>query len=407
MERNTRNTDEKRTVTLNRRGTLKSIGGALVAAAGSGLASGSVVASSVKDEPDISAREATRIARAKVETSSAREAYEEFSTGTVQSPELYYSLTGDDTDEAVLPTVYVFPVTTDGTHVGHITIGAQEWMPPVVEYGTEPAPHVHLDTITSSAPSSLSFEDTLLFQGPLSFGIEASTRDGDRESDAKFVDLERGFAQDLAATPRIEADPDNAYADGWDDLGESPSSSDVGSLEPAPEDSGSVSGSVPNWTDTGYSDWPGCSPIAAAMAVGYHLTSPNRTDLIDGLNDEMMTDSDGLTMPQFIPSGITAHSGMPAENHYIHRPTVATAAVDSDNPPLVSTMGDKEDGQEGVQPHDWDEPIGHTETIVAYEEDSQIIGTNLYLDTHNTWGGTRTLEVGDYLDTYMITTVGY
>lgn len=112
-----------------------------------------------------------------------------------------------------------------------------------------------------------------------------------------------------------------------------------------------------------------------------------------------------------MPSGIEGYdSSYSASNNYTGRPAAAKGGVDSNNPPFVNTLGDKEAGKtdvvsDEVSPSDWDVLVGHSETVVGYEEEGSWSGTDLYLDTHNTWGSTRTVLVGDYWDTYMITTV--
>ncbi|MDQ2051326.1 C39 family peptidase [Natronolimnohabitans sp. A-GB9] len=405
MTDGTPNRSDSSNSSIGRRDSLKVLGSTIPLVAGSSLSLGSVAAQSDTDDPDVSVREALTVARAVAEDASRKEAYNDFSAGRVERPELYYSLTREEATTDLVPTAYVFPVTDDDDHVGHITVAAQSTMPPVLEYATTPAPHVNLGRVGARTDSSLSSGKQFLYQGPLSFGVSAVTKTTG-ELGEQFIDLERGLSYDLEIAPRINPNTGADRSEQWESVLES--SDDVAAFSVAPQSSGSISG-VPNWTDTGFSDWPGCSPIAAAMSLGYHETNPSRTDLIDGLNDAMDTDSDGMTWPQNIPSGIEDYdSSYSASNNYIGRPSAAKGGVNNNNPPIVSTLGDKEDGKgdtADVSPDSWDSLVGHSETVVGYEEDSSILGTDLYLDTHNTWGGTRTLLVGDYWETYMITEI--
>ncbi|WP_152420062.1 hypothetical protein [Halorubrum distributum] len=388
-------------VDIDRRSSLKAVGGALGLIAGGSLSIGSVAGES-EPEPDISVRDATNVAQQTVEKASQKELYREFAGATIEKPKLYYSLTKKGADSDVVASVYVFPVVDGNTHVGHVTTGAHQEMPPVVEYGTDPAPHLETEQVVSHDGLSPSSETQHLFQGPLSFGIKANSERADEEY---FVNLMTGGAQKLENAPKIN--PTTDHTQRWDKLTD-PDEADLSDVEPL--NSGSVS-DVPNWTDTGYSEWPGCTPIAASMCIGYHETNPNRTDIIDGLNDEMNTNPNGRTWPQYMPSGIEGYdSSYSASNNYTGRPAAAKGGVDDNNPPFVNTLGDKEAGKkdvapDGIQPPEWDVLVGHSETVVGYEEEGSWTGTDLYLDTHNTWGSTRTVLVGDYWDTYMITTV--
>lgn len=403
MVKDTPNQSGSGIVDIGRRSSLKTIGSTLGLIAGGSLSIGSVAGGSDL-EPDVSVRDATGVAQQAVKKASQKGAYQEFTGATVKSPELYYSLTGGESDTDVVPSVYVFPVVDDNDHVGHVTTGAQQEMPPVVEYGTGPVPHLKTEQALSQDGLSLSSESQYLFQGPLSFGISAIDKGTGEEY---FVNLVSGLAQKLEDTPKIN--PSTDHTESWDTL-TSPNKADLSDIEPL--DSGSISG-VPNWTDTGYSSWPGCTPIAAAMCIGYHESSPNRTDIIDGLNDEMETTSEGETAPDDMPSGIEGYdSTYSASNNFIGRPAAVKSGVNSNNPPFVNTLdietpkNETDVVSEEVSPseEEWD-LVGHSETIVGYEEEGSWTGTDLYLDTHDTWGGTRTILVGDYWDTYMITTI--
>ncbi|WP_379778354.1 hypothetical protein [Halorubrum tibetense] len=401
MVKDTPNKSGSGIVDIERRSSLKAIGGTLGLIAGGSLSIGSVAGEN-DPEPGISVRDATKVAQQIVKKASQKEAYRGFTEATVKTPELYYSLTGRRSDTDVVPSVYVFPVVDGNDHVGHVTTGAQEKMPPVVEYGTDPAPHLETEQTLSQDGLSPSSEREYLFQGPLSFGISAIDETTGEEY---FVNLVSRLTQKLEDTPKIN--PSTDHTEGWNTL-TNPDKADLSDVEPL--NSGSIT-DVPNWTDTGYSNWPGCTPIAAAMCIGYHESFPNRTDIIDGLNDEMNTNPNGRTWPHNMPSGIEGYdSSYSASNNYTGRPAAAKGGVDSNNPPFVNTLGDKEAGKtdvvsDEVSPSDWDVLVGHSETVVGYEEEGSWSGTDLYLDTHNTWGSTRTVLVGDYWDTYMITTV--
>lgn len=388
MSRDTTSTERRLRTT--RRNALRALGAGIVATGGL-VGSAGAAERSVGVAPE-TAQTAAQLAAV---AASGRTEYDDlgFAPEAVGSPTLYYGLTSDD---EYVPAVYVCPVVRDGDDVGHITVGARESMPPIVEYGTDPAPHRRREAIGGALGQSL--DGRLLYQSPLAFGVVVDGR--------AVVDLGGGFSYGLDIAGRVDPGAGADHADAWATV-ESLSKDDLRDAPFETADSGTIYG-VPNWSDYN-DDWSGCSPIAASMAIGYHEGTSyyDRDELIDALNDSMNTDSEGLTWPWNIPSGIEGYDpGYDATNHYIGRPGAATGGVDDDEPPIVSTLGDKEAGKNGTPaPEGWDLPVGHTETVVGYEEEDSWFGTDLYLDTHNTWGGTRTLLVGGYLDTYMITTV--
>ncbi len=344
------------------------------------------------DHPDISAKRATKMAQLKRKQIEERKDFNAFKRGKVADRELYYAITEDGD---YYPTAWVFSVKADQNTVGHMTVGADSSQPGVLEWGTSKPPH---DQIPDAA--------YYINQSPLSFGVVETSNDDE------YIDFMTGSSIPIEhATSDYTLDNENRFESAGQVIEQQ-------SKEPSSMGSGEVNGYVPNWNgnDIG-NDWPGCSPLAAGMAIGYHEDTNygDRENLVLTLADKMNTGTingkEGMTWPWNIDGGIEKYDGennYSAQNCYYGRPNAAKSGVNNNNPPIVSTLGDKESGKsstQDVKATGWDAPVGHTETITGYEEDNELIGTNLYLKTNTGWGNTRELLVGDYFDTYMITTI--
>jgi len=317
------------------------------------------------------------------------EEFGHFKGAKVGPGETYYAVV----DDTYQPVTEVFSVIRSNRVVGHITVGKDESIPGVVEVSTRAPPHAR-------NPDA----DRYINNGPLSFGAVTETGEV-----GTYVGETTGVAPGVG-TSNYSLDETNRFEQASQVL-------ERKSSEVAPTGgSGSVSGYVPNWNGNyiGGSSWVGCSPLAAGMAIGYHESGYDRDELVETLADKMNTrdvgNREGLTLPTDIDKGIDSYTGdsdYSGDNNYYNRPDAAKSGVDNNNPPLVSTLGDKESGRgQSIGKNKLEgKLVGHTETIKGYDEENKWIGTDLYLKTNTGWGNSRELKVGGYLDTYMITNI--
>ncbi|RZH66332.1 hypothetical protein [Natrinema altunense] len=402
----------------DRRSVLKGLGAVGATSIAAVTLSGTSTASSSQrgESARIPESLARAVATARVEYKSRHEHFEAFDPNGLAQPELFYAAVDRNGAQEYLPAAWVYPIETDGTEVGHIAIGAQPWLPPVIRCGTGTAPQHRAAEMTitrDSAARSDADASRFVYRHPMTFGLELRS-DGHRQP--VFVDLYSGVAATVDDLPPYEPSKmETTQAEAqWQGIRRSRRRNET--LSYSASSSGSISG-VPNWDgDVCSTDWIGCSPVAGSMVVGYHEnTTGIECDLMDELADEMGTDDEGRTKPWNIPAGIENYdSSYNAHNTYHGRRSEIMSEVDSERPCIVSYWGDKsstvsaESGDIDVP--DWvPELVGHSETAVGYEQDDNSwwdpTEPPLHVTTYDTYGDVNELTFTSSSLSFFITSI--
>ncbi|AFO59227.1 MULTISPECIES: C39 family peptidase [unclassified Natrinema] len=402
----------------DRRSVLKGLGAVGATSVAAVTLSGTSTAASTQRGETAAIPEslARAVAKARVDYKSRHEHFAEFDPNGLADPELFYAAVDRNGAREYLPAAWVFPIETDGTEVGHIAIGAQPWLPPVIRCGTGVAPQHRAAELTIAGNSvERSDADTsrFVYKHPMLFGLELQS-DGQRHP--IFVDLYSGIAttvDDVPAAGPSRMETTQAEAQ-WQGIRQSRTRNET--LSYSASSSESISG-VPNWDgDVCSAGWIGCSPAAGSMVVRYHedITGVD-CDLMDELADEMGTDGKGRTKPWNIPDGIESHdSSYAAHNTYHGRRSEIMDEIDSGRPCIVSYWGDKastvsaESGN--VDLPDWvPELVGHSETVVGYEQDDNSwwdpTEPSLHVTTHDTYGDVNELTFTSTSVSFFITSI--
>ncbi len=376
-----------------RRGAMKALGA---------LSFGSIVATKgarAQSSDRVSKSLARAMAEAKVEQLAGDDELQKWNRTDVGSATLFKLPVSENSTTNFEPAVYVFPVTNEK---GHIVISARKQLPPVLGYGTSPAPQSRLRRLSNSAiHDSLTFDETLLYLGGMSYGVAATDPTAGDDEQTRFVDLRTGHARPLPTVSgihRFESSTHGAKTE-WRTVQEASPEQHVRQIGIQRSTDEDVPG-VPNWTegdtDDSWNEWDGCSPIAASMAIGHHegTSYSDRDALIDSLHQKMSTRDvpgagSGLTIPGDIPRGIRKYDSgdndyESPENNFVDvgltRPEQTKNQIDDGNPLLLSTM-----------PLDVS-LVGHTETVVGYDDAS-----NFYYKCHDTYGGTSWIRHKNWL----------
>ncbi len=374
------------------------------------------VTASNSDAPPIREQLARTVAEARIRHVRRRDAFTQFDPNGIGNPELFYAVANG----TYVPVAWVFPIWNGRSAVGHISIGAQTWMPPVIQYGTGLAPQHRLaETKDSETVAGLEYGEKprFLYGNPMAFGVEAQSAGGLDDTEWKFVDLKRKFpiprdrisayGADVRAASRAETE--------WRRIQVHVERGRTLSYGTSARSTGSISG-VPNWSNCG-SSWDGCVPIAASMAIGYHEGVPswNRCDLIHELADNMDTNSDGETWPWNITDGIEEYdSSYDASLTEYGRRSEVMDQIDSGAPCLVCYWGNMDASLASLPRTPTadtvkDQFVGHAETATGYEADDNSwwnpTDPSVYVTTHDTYGGVNELKLSTSSPAYFVTSI--
>ncbi|QCW04207.1 hypothetical protein [Natrinema pallidum] len=402
----------------DRRSVLKGLGAVGATSVAAVTLSGTTTAESTQrgESEAIPERLARAVAKARVEYKSRQEHFEEFDPNGLAQPELFSAAVTRNGAREYVPAAWVFPIETDGTAVGHIAIGAQPWLPPVIRCGTGTAPQHRAAEMTiagDGARRSDADASRFVYRHPMMFGLELQS---DRQRQPVFVDLYSGVATTVDDVPTYEPSKmETTQAEAqWQGIRQSRQRNET--LSYSASSSGRISG-VPNWDgDVCSTDWIGCSPVAGSMVIGYHENATGiECDLMDELADEMDTDDEGRTKPWNIPDGIENYdSSYTAHNTYHGRRSEIMDEIDSERPCIVSYWGNKastasaESGNVDVP--DWiPELVGHSETAVGYEQDENSwwdpTEPSLHVTTYDTYGEVNELTFSSSSLSFFITSI--
>lgn len=372
---------------------------------------------------------AYRIAYARVEHNSQRDPFKMLDPDGLSDPELFYSVAGPEADTEYLPAAWVFPIKNGQREVGHIAVGAQRWLPPVLKCSTSPAPQHRLGDFDrhDKLVKPTTQKHRFIYNHPMLFGVEVSV---ERGGERMFVDLDTGATTEMKAVSAYgppDSGPTQAEME-WDGIeqhletGElSYSTSSSGYIGGVPNWGGNVIGGVPNWNgEKCGDDWIGCAPAAGSMIIGYHepIPSSDKCDVMNDLKDYMGTDSDGLTMP-YNPTGGDITDGFEEYDHsydasntypYVGgRRSEIMDQIDSNNPCVVSYCGDKASSTSVESIPGVPDLVGHSEAAWLYEEGDNPwwdpTSPPIYVSTYDTYGGTNELTLGSSSASYFVTSV--
>lgn len=409
---------------MNRRKFMKGVGTATL---GATLFTSNGVARSSSDA-EIPESLARRLARYRINQVQHRKEFSKFDPEGLGNPELFYAARDTRLGTDYIPAAWVFPIKNGRKEVGHISVGAHKFVPPIIQYGTAKAPQNYLeDKQTDSNVSDLSFDEssTYLYKNPMAFGIEAEGR--------TFVDLKRGFRMDDEATAGFDPSQNVEHVQNeWQRIKQFERKGDLIEQTPQPLSSEDVSGSVPNWTEeddgnanTSYPDcagmepdpwasWDGCVPIATSMVNGYHVGYEDswpddiKENYIDTLHEVMNTrdlpTGDGQTFPFDIPN-IEDEFSYDVNNHWWGRRDEIKDQIDSNNPPVVSYWGDKSSSSMDLK----DKAVGHAEVAHGYVEGDNPwwdpTDPPLYVTTNDGYGSINELRFGTDTTNFFVTSI--
>lgn len=360
------NDDSSRDV--GRRQVLKSIGAAGTVSAGVLGATETAAASSTRKG------RARKMAENTVEFLGNTAEFSNWQKKGVQSPELFYakvkdsSSGDDDTGVEYVPSALVFPIEDDGEDAGYMTIDAISPHTPVLAYGKSKAPQRKLDdAVRTARASGHSLRQKYIYHSGVEFGVETT---GGHAMDLRQQSIKRVDPAESVNSVR-EMSTESTYTTMRDEPPEWSGSTDD-----------SVAGNPPNWTESddggdtdteigtgrdSWSDWDGCSPVAASMAIGYHEGINEWEDdkinaLIDILHKKMNTSSGGSTRPDRIDGGIekynSGNKSYNATNRYWNPRGNIKDSVGNDNPCMLNMTNS------GYTKHNSD--FGHSVTAVGY-----------------------------------------
>lgn len=358
--------------------------------------------------------QARKVARAKIRAAARDREFSDW-RGAKPGPARTYHMKNAGRGPEYLPSAYVFSVEKRGDERGYVTVGAQESLPPVVEYSKADPPRQGFDRARATARGrGASTGDRLIYQGGVQYGVEAS--------DGSVVNLRNGRAiennpgvdpEGVAAGQRLTRDRWGALDDALSDSGLAGGTGLSGiaravtgsGVSPTAVSAVASTGSsdnlwwTPCWTehddggadstevgpgDDEWGDWDGCVPVAASMVIGHHewvseSNEEERERIIDRLHWTMNTTDDGLTKPWDIDNGFQKYDegwhDYDAQNIYLwNHPDFVKSEISDHYRPFLLNMWHGGEAEDRYQNYG-----DHTVTVVGYEND----GDTLVL--HDTW----------------------
>ncbi len=313
-------------------------------------------------------------------------------------PKIYYLPDGSKA-------AYEFTILKNGKIVGYIMISAREDLPPVLEFGKSKPPSMNIEKVKVKYRVK-----RLLYLGALLYAADIGNE--------KAVHLRDMRIMEYPQKVTFNVDRKAAEASWMSILKETNKDvflkSDVGihSSTPVVSDWGYIWG-VPSWTseDAGnanipypdnvgdlpdpWSDWDGCTPIAASMVIGYYISYPDKESIIDILHHTMNTGGHWYTNPwetaiQDVDDGI---DNFAEEYHRISRQTIPHD-FDGSNDYYVSMDDVKRQIKTYGRPFvlsinggPYGLTTGHSVAVVGFTEWKNLEDGNtwMYLTIHNTW----------------------